>query len=519
MKAKTTTLLLSLIVILLFPVYAFADTLLHDEPPGTIITFSEKQWMILDQNTDGTTFIILNSNNGNRKFSNSNKIFNPGDGSNIGYYLNNYFYNNLSQKELIETKTWDIKDEKNSGGYVTCNIALISHAEYNTYRSLFPSGGNGYDWWTRTPYSNSTDRVYYVTSSGGMTLFPVSYSIGVRPALYLNSGILVSETKEVIDEADITPPAVPTGLTATATSPNALELSWDSNTEPDFASYNVYRDDVKIKGTAINSCTDTGLSPATTYVYTVTAVDASANESAHSEPVSVTTPAEIPDPPPMPENITVSSIADTNARLEWDTVVGAEEYKVYLNGSPVGTTTEVFFDLTGLEPETDYTLTVTVLAGGMESVQPQQVTITTLPAPESPPGKPELNATALLSGGAVRLSWSLDDPTVTSWELYINGELIKDLPGDQNETIIRDLDDGSYDFSIRAKNSAGAGELSETVPVNVKNIFGSTTQIADVFNILAHLFKAIWPLLAFIIALIALPKFIQTAKSIIVARR
>src|SRR5690554_5661885 len=84
--------------------FAQAATLLHNKPPGTIITFSGLQWVILEQMSDGTTYILLNSNDGNRAFDpNNTQFFNPSDGNNIGYYLNNTFYNNLSQKELIET--------------------------------------------------------------------------------------------------------------------------------------------------------------------------------------------------------------------------------------------------------------------------------------------------------------------------------------------------------------------------------------------------------------------------------
>jgi fibronectin type 3 domain-containing protein len=40
---------------------------------------------------------------------------------------------------------------------------------------------------------------------------------------------------------DTTPPAVPTGLTATAVSSSSINLDWADNTDSDLAGYKVYR--------------------------------------------------------------------------------------------------------------------------------------------------------------------------------------------------------------------------------------------------------------------------------------
>ncbi|MFO8006741.1 MAG: PA14 domain-containing protein, partial [Candidatus Brocadiia bacterium] len=89
---------------------------------------------------------------------------------------------------------------------------------------------------------------------------------------------------------DTTPPAAPTGLTATAASESQVNLNWDDNTEGDLDSYNVYRDGSQIAtGVASSSYSDTGLSPSTQYCYTVTAVDTSSNESTESAQDCATT--------------------------------------------------------------------------------------------------------------------------------------------------------------------------------------------------------------------------------------
>lgn len=84
--------------------------------------------------------------------------------------------------------------------------------------------------------------------------------------------------------ADLTPPAVPTGLEGTVTG-NEVKLEWGQSTEPDFAGYIVYRvtGSTRTKITsapiAAPSYTDTGL-PDGLVLYEVTAVDSVGNESA-----------------------------------------------------------------------------------------------------------------------------------------------------------------------------------------------------------------------------------------------
>jgi len=88
------------------------------------------------------------------------------------------------------------------------------------------------------------------------------------------------------------PPAIPTGVTATA-GDGQDTLSWNASTGA--TSYNIYRSLTKggegatpyKTGVTSTSFTDTGLTDGTTYYYTVTAVDA-AGESAQSTEVSAT---------------------------------------------------------------------------------------------------------------------------------------------------------------------------------------------------------------------------------------
>jgi fibronectin type 3 domain-containing protein len=87
---------------------------------------------------------------------------------------------------------------------------------------------------------------------------------------------------------DVTPPAAPTNLTTLADGSN-ISLDWADSTEPDFASYAVYRSTTSgsgyvsiAAGLTSSAYTDTTATGGVTYYYVVTAADTAANESANS---------------------------------------------------------------------------------------------------------------------------------------------------------------------------------------------------------------------------------------------
>ena len=97
---------------------------------------------------------------------------------------------------------------------------------------------------------------------------------------------------------DTDPPSVPTGLAASAVSSTSIELSWSASTDDaGVAGYRVYRDGSEVAYVTGTQHADTGLSPSTTYAYTVTAEDAAGNVSAPSAP-AVATPDASPGPGP-----------------------------------------------------------------------------------------------------------------------------------------------------------------------------------------------------------------------------
>ena len=95
--------------------------------------------------------------------------------------------------------------------------------------------------------------------------------------------------------SDTTPPAAPTGLTATA-GDGTIDLDWNDNADSDLGGYTVYRATLSggpynaVNGTllTVSHLVDTGLVNGTSYYYVVTASDLSGNESASSVEANAT---------------------------------------------------------------------------------------------------------------------------------------------------------------------------------------------------------------------------------------
>lgn len=298
-----------------------AETPLHDEAPGTVITFSGKQWIVLEQMSNGETYVLLNDRDCQRAFDPDNtNLFNPSDSNNVGYYLNNNFYNSLSQKELISEHSWDRVSVNGSGqgstdfGSVTCKVGLISYREYKKYSShydgdILPSSYSYY-WWTRTPRTEYSNYVWRVHTGGSLDIDIASLtSRGVHPALYLKSGILISSSKEVV--GIIAPPAIPSNLISELVTSNQIKLAWQANSEEDLAGYRIYRDDSQVAEIEnVTTYSDNLVLPGTTYTYKITAFDNEGLESGFSAPVTVTTP------PVTPNNL-IASVSGRDITLTW----------------------------------------------------------------------------------------------------------------------------------------------------------------------------------------------------------
>ncbi len=129
-----------------------------------------------------------------------------------------------------------------------------------------------------------------------------TYSYTVK-AVDAAGNVSAPSPASTVTTPDGTPPTAPTNLIASAVAPNNVQLSWGASSDNvGVTGYRVYRDGAKIADVTSRLYTDQSTQPATTYVYTVTAVDTAGNESAPSAARSVKTPGDT-SAPSKPSNL------------------------------------------------------------------------------------------------------------------------------------------------------------------------------------------------------------------------
>jgi fibronectin type 3 domain-containing protein len=225
--------------------------------------------------------------------------------------------------------------------------------------------------WPITPSAESSSPVFTDTGlSDGTT-----YTYRVIAVDHAGSEYVESPPSAVVTATprDITPPAAPTGLTATAgNEQNAL--SWTANTEPDLDHYAIYRQNPDgtwptspLATTATTTYTDSQVLGGSEYTYRITALDHNSNESAPSGPASAT-PTET-TPPAAPAQ-PVFTPGEGQLGISWSlnheyNVTHYAVYRAEPNGSwssvPLAETTHNWWTDHGLVNGTTYEYRVTAV--------------------------------------------------------------------------------------------------------------------------------------------------------------
>jgi uncharacterized repeat protein (TIGR03806 family) len=214
---------------------------------------------------------------------------------------------------------------------------------------------------------------------------------------------------------DTTPPGAPTGVTATATSMTAINVSWDAATDTGSGvkDYIVYRDGANVATVTTTSFADSGLTPGVRYSYHVSARDNANNESTLSAGASASTfvGSDVTSPG-IPTGLNGTPTGTTSVSLSWSAATdaggsGLKDYVVYRDGISVASVTTTSFSDSGLAPSTSYSYQVSARDNAdNESSRSAAASILTLAASDtSPPTAPtELRGTPS-SGTSIGLAW------------------------------------------------------------------------------------------------------------------
>jgi fibronectin type 3 domain-containing protein len=300
-----------------------------------------------------------------------------------------------------------------------------------------------------SPYTSASAATTLATT-GTQPRYPhipaqAPLSRGYVPILYQTGAgspySIVLDTTILAGGADTSPPTVPTGLTATAsTTAPRVDLAWSASTDNVAATgYTVYRNGSLL--TTVSGSTpayaDNTVSSLTTYSYAVDAFDAAGNHSARSALVSVTTPDT--SPPTVPAGLLANAISPGEIDLDWNASVdnvGVTGYTVFRNGSflaAAGAGVTTLADTT-VVASTTYSYTVDAFdAAGNHSAR-------SAPASATTPGTPDTQAPTVPAGvtarvgttvGEVDVAWNAatDNVGVTGYTIYRDGTALGTVSG------------------------------------------------------------------------------------------
>ena len=254
--------------------------------------------------------------------------------------------------------------------------------------------------------------------------------------------------------ADLQAPTVPAGVSADATGPGQVEVTWNAaGDDIGVSGYRVYRDGVPIATAGGTSMTDTSVPPGT-YNYSVRALDAAGNRSDESEPAGVTVPDTTA--PSAPGNLTATAGLGQVA-LSWEAAsddVGVSAYEIYREGTLVDTVGAVTsYTDTGLVTGA-YRYVVRALDAAGNRSDPSNTATGTVPDRTDPSAPTNLVATD--GAGQATLSWNAasDNVGVTGYNLYRDGVLTATL-GPVTSHADTGLLPGTYSYEVRAVDAAG----------------------------------------------------------------
>ena len=234
--------------------------------------------------------------------------------------------------------------------------------------------------WQEVLYHNQHEHTspFINSCSASAAITPIgcngqSYSYGFRLWVFDAQGLSGTDEVRLFPDcpADTTPPSVPSGVVATPVSASQIAVNWTASTDAGtgVGGYRVFRNGTLVGSPTATTFTDTGLAANTQYSYTVTAVDNGIppNQSATSAAATATTLPAQPDttPPSVPTGVQATPLSTSQIAVNWtastDAGTGVAGYRVFRDGTLVGSPTATTYTDTGLAANTMYRYTVTAI--------------------------------------------------------------------------------------------------------------------------------------------------------------
>jgi hypothetical protein len=247
---------------------------------------------------------------------------------------------------------------------------------------------------TSSPYTGSLN-----TTTLGNGTHTISATARDAAGNTTTSSVITITVNNPPPPSDTTPPSVPANLRKSSATTTSITLAWDASTDSGtgVASYNVYRNAVFLTNTTQLSYTNSGLTPGTSYTYSVSALDNAnpPNQSAQTAGLAMSTNS---NPPTVTIAANPTSLASgASSILTWSTT-GATACTASgsWSGSKATSGTQT---ISGITASATYTLTCTGPGGSANASA--SVTVGSIPPPPPPPPTPTYTKGDINKDGSV----------------------------------------------------------------------------------------------------------------------
>ena len=192
------------------------------------------------------------------------------------------WYNNSNEVIRFTSRiSFDDPDQPEGGSVTGRWLTMRSFDDYReTFCTIQPYSS------CKTAFNIEAAGVHKTTGNHSL----VNINLHIEWEQHQYKAYLICDKIELMNDADITPPAKVTGLTASPLSSSKIRLDWNPGSDNvGVVEYLIYLNG-KVEGySRTTSYTAVLLEPAQEYRFTVTALDHVRNESQHSDPVLVST--------------------------------------------------------------------------------------------------------------------------------------------------------------------------------------------------------------------------------------
>ncbi len=257
-------------------------------------------------------------------------------------------------------------------------------------------------------------------------------------------------TTEVIGIPSVIAPRVPTGVVA---APGDAQVSITWTVTPSATSYQVYRDGLLVGTVATPSFVSTGLTNATTYLFTVVAL----NGTAASSPSAAVSAVPVATAPLAPTNL-VATPGDAKVTLTWTASVGATKYDVLRAGVKIATVTmPTYLDSTVTNGSV---YSYTVIAYKVNSLA-SPASGAASATPVAPPLPTPTGLAATPGDATVSLTWG-SVSGATSYDVYRGGTLLVNVatPGYTDNAVVNNT---AYSYTVIARSAASVSATTVAV--------------------------------------------------------